>query len=173
MNAADFDDQFNRLTAHFHMAADANRATVSMDWYQAVQHYHVDALERGVTDVIRNATDRFWPPLGKLLEAIRGRMAGVEKTRNTCATCHGSTWIESRPWKSNHRIYEGFQRCPDCGVPAPVHHVGDHREELTATEYAQWMRREFVEPEMYVARSKHVIGKSHGMSTFQQPKEVA
>jgi hypothetical protein len=173
MTPQEFGVQFKRVENHFRMGADVDRDQVYKDWFKGLAHYHVDAVSTGIDGLIRDARDTFWPAFGLLSEAIRLRLAGMPKTTHKCATCHGSTWIEARPWKSNGRIYEGFQRCPDCGVPAPQHHVGDHREELTATEYAQWMRGEFQEPEMPVSRTKHAIGKSHGMTPFQKPSEVA
>jgi hypothetical protein len=140
MNAADFDTQFNRLTGHFHLPADSNRDLIALDWLKAVEHYHVDALDHAVTDLIRTAQDRFWPSLGKVLTIIRGRIGSMEKT-GACATCHGSSWIESAPFKANHMIYEGVCiRCPDCGIPAPQYSAPGHRHALTAAEYADWRR---------------------------------
>lgn len=142
MTPADFDVQFNRLTAHFHLPADANREALALDWLKAFEHYHVDALDHAITDVTRTAQDRFWPSLGKVLGIVRGRIAGMEKT-GKCTTCHGSTWIDSAPFKSNGMIYENVVvRCPDCGVPAPQYAAPSHREPLTASEYAAWRRSE-------------------------------
>lgn len=155
MNAADFDTQFSRLTAHFHLPVDASRETVAIDWFKALEHYHVDALERGVTELIRTHPDRFWPPLSKLLGAIKTKLAGYDKTRDKCQTCNGTTWIDATPWKSNSRVYEGFQRCPDCGVPAPEYKSVGHREELTAVEYQAWRDGTFQEPAMHFVKSNH------------------
>lgn len=141
MTAADFDTHFNRLTAHFHLPADSDRGLVGLEWFKAVEHYHVDALDRGVTDLIRGATERYWPPLGKLLELIRGRLAGMEKTRNVCATCDGSGWIEAWPVMSFGMVYEMNSRCPDCGIPAPAVPVHPRSRPLTKVEYADWKAR--------------------------------
>lgn len=146
MNAADFERQFSRLTDHFHLPADASRDTIAVDWFAAVEHYHVDALERGVTELIRTAQDRFWPSLGKLLSAIKGRMAGMAKTKDDCSTCGGSTWIEAAPWKSYGIVYTGFQRCPDCGVPAPAVEIPRNREEWTASEFQAWREGTLAQP---------------------------
>lgn len=151
MNSSEFDEQFNRLTDHFHLPGDSSRDTIAVDWFRAVQHYHVDALDRGVTELIRHAKDRFWPALGKLTDAIKSRMAGVDRTRGQCLTCHGTTWIEAQPWKSNGRIYTGFQRCPDCGVPAPEYRGVGQRDELTVTECQQWRDGTFQAPAMHLA----------------------
>lgn len=153
MNLAEFDKEFSRLTDHFHMPSDSSRDTIAVDWFTALQHYHIDAMERGVTELIRTAPDRFWPPLSRLLGAIKSKLAGYDKTRDKCATCHGSTWIEAAPWKSNGWVYTGFQRCPDCGVPAPPYKPYGQREELTAAEYQAWKAGTFEEPPMPVSKS--------------------
>ena len=155
MNAAEFDRQFSRLTDHFHLPTDRSRETIAVDWFAAVQHYHVDALERGVTDLIRTHEETFWPPLSKLLGAIRAKLAGYDKTRDECPTCNGATWIETAPWKSNGRIYTGFQRCPDCGVPAPNYKPEGQRHELTASEYQAWRDGTFQEPAMPLSKANH------------------
>jgi len=139
VNAADFDTQFNRLTQHFHLPTDGTRETLAMDWFKAVEHYHVDALERAVTELTRTSQDRFWPALGKVLTLIQSRIDRYERTSGKCQTCHGSTWIESAPFKANGMIYEGVCiRCPDCGTPAPPYTPPAHRKGLTSSEYAQW-----------------------------------
>ena len=122
MTTAEFDRQFARLASHFHLPQDETRDTLAVDWMKALQHYHADALEHAVTELTRTATDRFWPALGRVLELIRSRIGRYDKAPGKCATCHGSTWIEAQPWKSNGVIYEGLQRCPDCGIPAPQLH---------------------------------------------------
>lgn len=153
MNAAEFERQFSRLTDHFMLPVDSSRDTIAVDWFAAVEHYHVDAMERGVTELIRTASDRFWPPLSKLLAAIRNRMAGMERTKDACLTCHGSTWIEAAPYKVHGRVYTGFQRCPDCGVPAPNYKPVGPRDPLTASEYQAWRAGTFQEPEMPLQKS--------------------
>lgn len=120
MNAADFDVQFNRITGHFHLPVDASKETIAVDWFKALQHYHLDALEHGVTVLIRTSQDRFWPALGKLLTLVQSRIDRYDRQPGKCGTCGGSTWIESWPMKTHDgRVYEYLQRCPDCGVPAP------------------------------------------------------
>lgn len=138
MNVGDFDTQFNRLTQHFHLPTDASRESLGVDWYKAVEHYHIDAMERAVTELIRTAQDRFWPPLGKLLTAIQSRFDKYDRSHGKCATCHGSTWIEAFPWKSNGMIYQGNQRCPDCGIPAPQTHDRPQVRAVTRLELAEY-----------------------------------
>lgn len=119
MTPAEFDDQFNRLTAHFHLPADASRETLALDWLRAVEHHHIDALDAAVTELIRTERDRFWPALGKVIGLIQARKSRYDQTPGRCQTCHGSTWIEAWPVVYDGRLYEMFARCPDCGVPAP------------------------------------------------------
>lgn len=157
MNSAEFDRQFSRLTDHFMLPLDGSRETIAVDWFSALEHYHIDAMERGVTELIRTRTDRFWPPLSTLLTAIKSRMAGMDHTRDKCPTCGGSTWIEAAPWKSNGRVYTGFQRCPDCGVPAPPYKAPEGRQELTAAEYAMWKAGTLTESPVPVSKPNRMV----------------
>lgn len=145
MNSAEFDRQFSRLAVHFHLPTDESRDTLQADWFAALQHYHVDALERGVTDLIRTHPDTFWPPLSKLLGAIKNKLAGMERTRATCDTCQGSSWIDAWPMKEpgTNAVYEFMQRCSECGVPSPVVKERKHLVALTAAEYQQWKAGEW------------------------------
>jgi hypothetical protein len=137
MNAADFDTQFQRLTTHFHLPADASRETVAVDWYHAVEHYHVDALERGITHLIRTQADRFWPPLSALLEAIRAKLAGLPQTERP------AQWTDVEPFKSNGLIYGNVcVRPPESGIPAPVYEATKYRTELTYQEAAAYRQGE-------------------------------
>lgn len=139
MTLPEFDTQFSRLAGHFHMPTDASRETLAVDWFKAVQHYHVDALDYAITELIRTSEERFWPALGKVLKLIQTRFDKYARTNGKCATCHGSTWIESAPFKSNGMIYENVVvRCPDCGIPAPQYSAPSNREPLTSREYAEW-----------------------------------
>jgi hypothetical protein len=149
MTPAEFDVQFNRLTAHFHLPADASRETLVLDWLKAVEHFHVEALERAVTELIRTEQDRFWPALGKLLALIHSRMGRYDRTHGRCQTCHGATWLEAWPVVWDGRLYEMFARCPDCGVPAPEMkkpHPGARA--ATKEEYANWRSGEFARDTM-------------------------
>lgn len=137
MTATEFETQFARLTSHFHLPTDASRDTLGVDWLQALQGYDVATFERAVTTLTRTAQDRFWPPLGRVIDLCRARAAGTDK-QGKCATCHGATWIDSAPFLSNGMIYENTCiRCPDCGVPPPVY-TPPNRKGLTAAEYREW-----------------------------------
>ena len=156
MTINEFNREFSRLERHFRINDD-DRPAILKDWFKAVSHYHVEALSHGVDQVIREATDTFWPALGKLTNAIRQRMSKFEQTRRDCPTCHGNTWIETMPWLSNGRLYEGFQRCPDCGVPPPTYTPPANRVELTATMYAQYLQGTYEHLEIPVARTHPVV----------------
>lgn len=139
MNPAEFDDQFNRLTAHFHLPTDASRETIALDWLKALEHHHIDAFEHAVTEITRTSTERFWPALGKITEIINTRKSRYDKTPGRCATCHGSTWIEAWPVVYDGKLYEMFARCPDCGVPAPeMKKPHPHARPATKEEYEAW-----------------------------------
>lgn len=142
MTPAQFDEQFNRLTQHFHLPLDTNRDTVAIEWLKAVEHYHVDALEHAVTELIRTAQDRYWPALGKLLTAVRSKFDKYDRA-GKCATCHGSGWLDSAPFKSNGMVYGNVCiRCGDCGIPAPEYQEPRGRSPLTSQEFAQWRLRD-------------------------------
>lgn len=149
MNAAEFDTQFNRLTTHFHLPVDSSRETIGMDWFKAVEHYHVDAFDRAVTELIRKEQDRFWPALGKVLGLIQSRMGKYDRTHGKCATCHGATWVEAWPviWCGN--LYEMYSRCPDCGVPAPeMKKPHPSARPATKNEYEDWKAGHFARNSM-------------------------
>ena len=137
MTTVEFKPQFARLANHFRMGADMDRDQVYKDWFRGLAHYHVDAVSTGIDQLTRESTETYWPALGKLLEIIRNRLAGMQKVRNNCGTCHGSTWIDAAPYKVGGIIYEGVVRCPDCGVPAPQ--MPDRKiESLSSVQYHEW-----------------------------------
>ena len=139
MTSAEFDRQFARLASHFLLPMDESRDTIAADWMKALAHYHVDALDHAVTEMIRTAQDRYWPPLGKVLGLITSRLGRYDRTHGKCETCHGSTWIEAWPVVWDGKLYEMHARCPDCGVPAPEMkkpHPG--ARPATKLEYEEW-----------------------------------
>lgn len=105
--------------AHFHVSGDIDREKLEAEWFAQLKHWHVDAVDAGVTLLIGHARDNFLPGLGLLKDYIGQRMGRYERTPGKCATCHGSGWIDVDPWKSNGIVYEGVVRCPNCGIPAP------------------------------------------------------
>lgn len=137
MTLDDWTAQWHRLD-HFHIRGDADRDSLSAEWFRQLQHHHVDAVDAGITQLIGKAEDTFLPGLGLLKSFIQARIDRYDRAPGKCATCHGSTWIEVAPWKSYGIVYEGVRRCPDCGVPAPQ---GDDRavmEPLSALELHEY-----------------------------------
>lgn len=139
MTSPEFETQFARLTAHFHLPADDSRDTLAVDWFRSLQHYHVEAFDHAVTELTKTAQDRFWPPLGKVVSTIKSRIDRYERAAGKCATCQGATWIDSAPFKSHGMIYDNvLLRCPDCGTPPPPYTDPHGRQPLTSREYAEW-----------------------------------
>lgn len=176
MTINEFHREFGRLEKHFRLEED-NRKQVTTDWFKALSHYHVDAFSTAVDEVIEQATDTFWPALGKITTAIRSRMSRHERTRQQCATCHGTMWIDVMPeFDGEGRLYERMARCPDCGVPAPSYTPNrSAMRPLTATEYAQYiagelpqLRIECVKPSSVVKQALDAIRKTATMKPIQQ-----
>lgn len=118
MTFPEWQPQWARL-AHFRISADVDRDHLEAEWFAQLKHWHVDAVDAGVTLLIGHAKDNFLPGLGLLKDYIRQQIGRYERTPGQCATCHGTSWIEASPWKSNGLVYEGVVRCPECGIPAP------------------------------------------------------
>lgn len=160
MNLNEFHREFGRLEKHFRLDDD-NRKTVISDWFKNLAHYHVDAFSTAVDDVLTDATDTFWPALGKITGAIKARTARYDVLKRECATCGGTTWIDAQPMKSNGIVYTYFQRCPDCGTPPPSYAPNRFGSEpLTATEYAYWMQGTLQGPEMYISRTHPLVAQA-------------
>lgn len=170
MTSSEFDAHFARLENHFKMSADMNRDLEYEEWARSIRHFHVDAFDDAVTKVIREAEDIFWPPMNAVIEAIRSRIVTREHVSHKCPTCNGATWIEGLPWKSNGHVYTGYARCPDCGVPPPNYKPHEFRDELTATEYAQYLQGELHSPPIPIARVGGRAPKTtHTWEKFKAP----
>lgn len=137
MTLHEFDQPFDRLLKHFRLPSGVDKADVMSEWFDAFKHLHVDAFDAGVTLLIRNATETWWPAMGAAREVIQSRLAGYEKTGH-CPTCHGATWVEGWPVWSGGRVYATMARCPDCGVPAPPMPEAKHTRPLTRAEESRW-----------------------------------
>ncbi|NDE99636.1 MAG: hypothetical protein EB034_15375 [Verrucomicrobia bacterium] len=160
MTINEFHREFGRLQKHFRINEDDHDEIVR-DWFKALSHYHVDVLSNAIDQVIQDATDTFWPALGKITNAIRSRMSKYEQARNECATCHGNTWILSAPFWSNGLLYDAnYVRCPDCGVPPPAYNEPPYRTPLTATEYAQYISGQLPQREIYIAKTHPVVAQA-------------
>lgn len=169
MNTTEFDEQFTRLVSHFRLPADVAQEVVAGEWYRAVQHYHVDALDLAVTAMIREAEKTYWPPLGLLLGKIQSRISGHEKTSDACATCHGNTWLESLPYWSNKHVYTCVVRCPDCGVPPPQVKADRYRSPLNSAEYQAFQAGTLEQPTVHLALPRRLMKAAHGMTKFVAP----
>lgn len=138
MVAAEWTKQWKRLD-QFTLPSDANRAKVGLEWFTQLKHFHIDAIDRGITEVIGQSKDNFMPGLGVLKELIQSRIDKYERVRGKCNTCHGSTWIEAWPVMWDGKLYEMFSRCPDCGVPAPeMKKPHPNARPATKIEYEEW-----------------------------------
>ena len=170
MTTHEWSAQWRRLMNQFRLSADVKPADLSSEWFSQLKHYHVDAVEAGITLLLRDARDTFFPALGLLLEKISTRLKSMNRTKAKCETCGGNTWIDSWPYWSNGHVYTCVIRCPDCGVPAPQVKTDGHQQPLTAAEYQSWKAGTLQQPDIYVARNKHAVGKGHGMEKFQPPE---
>lgn len=138
MTISEWRQQWARL-AQFHVPVGGNRERVGAEWFAQLKRYHVEAVERGITELIGNAQDNFLPGLGVLRGLIQSRIDKYERVRVSCPTCHGSGWIEAWPVIFGEGLYESFTRCPDCGIPAPQikkSHYGSRP--ATKLEYEEW-----------------------------------
>lgn len=140
MNIEEGRKQFNRLLqAGYRLPPEQDKQAVFKEWFPRVAHYHVDAVETGISELITGKADTFWPAPGDLISKIRARIDRHERARADCETCGGTTWIDVAPYKAHGIIYDNaVMRCPDCGVPAP--HVLAHSDHqaLSVQECADW-----------------------------------
>lgn len=124
---------------HFRISAEADRGELETEWFTQLRHYHVDAVNHGITLLIGHAEDNFLPGLGKLKGFIQQKIDRYERTHGKCSTCHGATWIDAWPMVWDGRLYEMFARCPDCGIPAPeMKTPHPSARPATKVEYEEW-----------------------------------
>jgi hypothetical protein len=137
MTSSEWKAQWARLN-HLHVSAETDRGKLSGEWFAQLAHHHVEAVEHGITQLIGGTKDNFLPGLGLLKDHIQTRFDKYQRTDGKCQTCHGSTWIDSAPFKSNGMIYRADMRCPDCGVPQPNYNAPSNRQPLTHREFAEF-----------------------------------
>lgn len=138
MTSHEWTHQWARLGNQFKASVGADLDALSAEWFAQLKHYHVDAIDAGITALIGQATDTFWPALGKLKAAIQSRLDKYDQTKAKCETCNGSTWVEAWPWWNDGRVYTGFERCPNCARPAPSYKEPYGRTRLTKEEVERW-----------------------------------
>lgn len=135
MTATEWKRQWTRLLSHFRLNPNADPAPIEREWFAHLKHHHVDAVEAGLSHLVGSATETHWPALGTLKQAIQAHLSKYEHTRAHCETCHGSGWVEAAPWRANGgHVYQGNERCPDCGIPAPEYKPLSTRTPLNAIE---------------------------------------
>jgi hypothetical protein len=142
MTPQEWAGQWSRLD-QFRVKDESRRDAMGAEWFAQLRHWHVDAVDEGITRLIGAAQDNFLPGLGLLKDFIQQRIDRYNRSPGKCPTCDGSTWIEAQPWKSNGIIYEGLQRCPDCGVPAPQTHERKTYQGLTPVEFHEYQARRY------------------------------
>lgn len=130
-------EQFSRLIANLQPPADPD--AVFAEWFPAFAGLHVDDVADGVTRLLRGKTDRWWPTIGELRGCIASVQAGRTSASDACPKCHGSRWVEARPYRANgEHVYRGVTRCPACGVPAPRLEGQSRQTPFTDAQLAAW-----------------------------------
>jgi len=147
MTFQEWQPQWARL-AHFHVSGDTDRGQLEAEWFAQLKHWHVDAVDHGVTKLIGGARDNFLPGLGLLKDHIQTRIGRYARTPGKCSTCHGSGWVDARPIKSNGMIYTQTARCPDCGIPAPQVESHGRYERPTDIEIHEWQEGRYLRDTM-------------------------
>ena len=125
MTRAEGKRQFGRLKQAGFRLPDADEEAVFGEWYSALSHFAVEAVDRAITELKNRKVDTFWPSVGELRETIRVRLSGLPAFDRRCETCHGTTWVDAEPYDAHGQRYACVRRCPDCGVPAPVRYHGE------------------------------------------------
>lgn len=130
MTYAEWEVQWRRLD-QFRVGGDADRSEVSAEWFAQLKHWHVDAVDHGITQLIGSAKDTFLPGLGLLKDYIQARIDRYDRT-GKCDVCGGSGWVDGVPFLSNGLVYaNAVTRCTACGIPAPKVESSARREPLT------------------------------------------
>lgn len=137
MTLQEWKAQWRRLD-QFRVSGDVDRDQVSAEWFGQLKHWHVDAVDHGITRLIGSAEDTFLPGLGRLKLFIQERFDRYDRAPGKCANCSGSGWVEARPMKWDGRIYEMNERCPACGIPAPVVKPHPGCVPVTDVEWHEW-----------------------------------
>lgn len=150
MTFQEWQPQWARL-AHFHVSGDVDRNALEAEWFAQLKHWHVDAVDAGITQLIGSAKDNFLPGLGLLKDYIRQRLDRYERTSGKCPRCNGSGWVEAPHFKSNGLVYANVvTRCGECGIPAPQVESHSRRERLTDLEQHEYQAGRYGREQMPV-----------------------
>lgn len=148
MTFAEWDAQWARLNP-FHTRGDVDREQLSAEWFAQLKHFHVDAVDHGITQLIGGAKDNFLPGLGLLKDHIRARLARYDRVPGKCGACGGSGWVDAPPFKSNGLVYANVvSRCLVCGIPAPQIETHARREPLTELQAHEYHAGRFGRSQM-------------------------
>lgn len=148
MTFIEWEGQWARLN-QFHTRGDVDRDTLSAEWFAQLKHYHVDAVDHGITQLIGGARDNFLPGLGLLKDHIKTRLARYDRTPGKCGECGGSGWVDAPPFKSNGLVYANVvTRCLVCGIPAPQIEANPRREPLTELQAHEYRARRYGRQQM-------------------------
>ncbi len=138
MTVAEWGSQWTRLN-QFNTRGDVDRDQLSGEWFAQLKHFHVDAVDHGITQLIGHAKDNFLPGLGLLKDFIQARLGRYDKTPGKCGSCGGSGWVDASPFKSNGLVYANtVARCQVCGIPAPQIEPS-RREPLTELQQHEYL----------------------------------
>jgi hypothetical protein len=150
MTREEWKSQWKRLD-QFRVGGEADRAQVGAEWFAQLAHYHVDAVDHGITQLIGSAKDTFLPGLGLLKDFIQQRIGRYDKFNGKCESCHGSGWVDAPIFRSNGLIYSNaVQRCTSCGIPAPKVEDRGRREPVNDLQTAEYLAMRFGRDQMPV-----------------------
>lgn len=156
MTLHEWHTQWARLN-HFRTAGDVDRESLEAEWFAQVKHFHVEAVEHGITQLIGHAKENFLPGLGLLKDFIQARIGRYDRAPGKCNDCGGSGWIDATPFQSNGLIYANtLTRCTSCGIPAPKIQEHRHRRVISDLQAHEYQAGRFARDTMPdFAKAKH------------------
>jgi hypothetical protein len=148
MTPQEWNTQWRRLD-QFRVGGDADRGQVEREWFAQLKHFHVDAVDHGITQLIGSAKDTFLPGLGLLKDFIQSRFDRYDRTHGKCETCHGSGWVDAPIFRSHGLIYaNAVTRCTACGIPAPKIEERGRREPVNDLQTREYLAGRFGHEQM-------------------------
>lgn len=177
MTKPEFVQQWKRLTRHFSVPLEFgdNSDGLRDEIFGALQHWHIDAVERGISKIIREATDRFFPAIGAIVAAVSSGVGKYERTAGRCGTCGGNGWIypQTRDAVQKFRtsagtIVDAVVRCPDCGIPAPNYKPLGNLTPLTYAEMEQLQVGTLQVAQIPNQKPSNAVRSGHGMTALRE-----